>query len=409
MDTAPEESDFAREMRARCQAEGGIFWLRDGELGVFEPEAAQKLHALNFGDLTLPDKLEDLLRGRQGEPVSWKQVRAALLLRMRRLSDAAAIARLSERMGKLLEERLDRPLDLVWAMHEVCSQALMPTVVTGLSPTDVARVLRDQSLKSRRLVADPSVEETPWQALRAIWINIRGGSVIRRELRGRATGRRPRQLDLTDPIVELLPALGIDRAVNAVTAVLTAIAGPPGAAAACLLYELTRSPEWAERLTRELEPIALEDFVGAPTRLAPVTHRFVKETLRMWGPPMFTTRTARTDLQLDKVSLKKGQAYFVSPYLVHHAPGHWKDPDTFDPDRWLTGAPHGPCSSASYVPFGWAPTTCIGAGLGTAQLMLLCHLMCTRYRIHLSEPGAVRMALSTLAQPLGFRGRLTRR
>jgi cytochrome P450 len=403
------ESNFAREMRTRSQVEGGVFWIRDGQLAVFEPEAAQKIHALDFGDLTLPDKLEDLVRGRKGEPVSWKNVRAGWLAQMRRLSEAEAVARLADRMAALIDERLDRPLDLVWAVQEVFSQSLIPVVVTGLPPADLARVLRDQDLKLRRLVAVPPVRETRWQALRGIWLNMGAGSAIRRELRGRALGRRPRQLDLTDPIVDLLPALGIDRAVDAATGVLTAIAGPPGAAAACMLYELTRQPEWAERLGRELQPLALGDFYAAPTRVAPVTHRFVKETLRMWGPPMFTSRTARTDLQLEQAHLEKGLRYFVSPYLIHHDPKHWKDPDTFDPDRWLPDAPHGQRSSASYVPFGWAPTTCVGAGLGTAQLMLLCHFMCTRYRLEVQQPEAVRMALFAVAQPHGFRGTLTRR
>jgi len=409
MATELEESDFAREMRTRSQAEGGVFWVREGELGVFEPAAAQKIHTLDFADLTLPEKLEDLLRGRKGEPVSWKNVRAAWLAQMRRLSEGEAVRRLADRMIQQIEGRLERSLDLVWAVQELFSQALVPVVVTGLPAADVARVLRDQTLKLRRLVTVPRVRETRWQALRGVWINMSAGSAVRRELRGRAEGKRPRQLDLTDPIVELLPALGIDRAVDAVTAVLTAIAGPPGAAAACMLYELTRRPEWAERLTRELQPLALEDFCAAPTRLAPVTHRFVKETLRMWGPPMFTGRTARTDIALDQARLEKGQRYVVSPYLIHHDSRHWKDPDTFDPDRWLAESPRGPCPGGSYVPFGWAPGTCVGAGLGTAQLMLLCHFMSTRYRLEVSAPESLRMGLFAVAQPLGFQGTLTRR
>ena len=405
-----EESDFARQMRTRSKTEGDVFWIGEGKLGVFEPEAAQKTHAIDFGDLTLPDKLEDLLLGRKGEPVSWKNVRAAWLTQMRRLSEGAAVRRLADRMSQLLDERLDRPIDLVWAVQEVMTQSLVPVVITGLSAADVTRVLRDQTLKLQRLLAVPRVPETRWQALRGAWINISAGSVVRRELRGRATGRRPRQLDLTDPIVELLPALGIGRAVDAVTAVLTAIGGPPGAAAACMVYELTRRPDWAEQLTRELQPLALEDFCEAPTRLAPVTHRFVKETLRMWGPPVFASRIARTDIPLDpEHHLKQGQTYFVSPYFTHHDPKHWKDPDTFDPDRWLAGAPHGPCSGASYVPFGWAPTTCIGAGLGTSQLMLLCHFLCTRYRLEVAAPEAVRMTLFAVPQPQCFRGTLLRR
>ena len=207
----------------------------------------------------------------------------------------------------------------------------------------------------------------------------------------------------------MLPELGMDRAVDAVTAVLTAIAGPPGAAGACLLFELTRRPEWAARLAGELAPIPPAQLYEAPTRLAPVTYRFVKETLRMWSPPLLLARSARTDIHLEQAELKTGQQYFLSAYLMHHDPRNWQDPDTFEPDRWLAEADRGTCPGASYVPFGWSPRACIGAGLGTTQLILLCHLMCTRYRIELTAPAAVRIALSALPLPLNFHGTITRR
>jgi hypothetical protein len=41
--------------------------------------------------------------------------------------------------------------------------------------------------------------------------------------------------------------------------------------------------------------------------------------------------------------------------------------------------------------------------------MLLCHLMCTRYRLQASAPEAVRMTLFAMAQPQGFQGTLSRR
>lgn len=406
-DPAPEEIEFVREMRARSAAEGSVFWHVDDVLAVFDGDTAQKINALNFHDLTLPDKLSDLLRGRTGDPVSWKQVRSVWIAQLRHLSGEEGVGQLAERMRSLIDERLDRPLDLVWVAQEVCTRALLPVVVAGLSPTDTARVIRDQTFKLNRLLTLEPSRESLWKEIRSILIQVSAGSVVRRELHGRARGRRPRQLDLTDPIVELLPELGMDRAVDSVTAVLTAIAGPPGAAAAALLYEMTRRPDWAERMARELESISPEQLHNG--RNAPVTHRFVKETLRMWSPPVFLTRPVRSDIDLEQASLKEGQRYFVSPYLVHHDPRYWKDPDTFDPDRWLSGADHGPCSGASYVPFGWAPTTCIGASLGTSQLMLLCHFLCTRYRIELIEPEAARMVLAAVPLPLSFRGTITRR
>jgi cytochrome P450 len=121
------------------------------------------------------------------------------------------------------------------------------------------------------------------------------------------------------------------------------------------------------------------------------------------------TRPVRTGISLEQARLEVGQRYLLSTYLIHHDPRHWKDPDIFDPDRWLPEATNGPCSHASYVPFGWAPKACIGAGLGTTQLMLLCHLMSTRYHIQLSDPETIRMALAAVPLPLNFRGTITRR
>jgi cytochrome P450 len=81
----------------------------------------------------------------------------------------------------------------------------------------------------------------------------------------------------------------------------------------------------------------------------------------------------------------------------------------FDPDRFLPGAPHGPADRTSYVPFGWAPKKCVGANIGTFQLMALCHLLCTRYRLTARRPHEITMALRFAPVPENFRGRLTRR
>lgn len=408
MDIVPEEVDFVREMRTRSCAEGNIFWATEDELAIFDPEAAQKINAVNFGDLTLPDKLADVVRRRKGDPVSWTQVRSAMSSQLRLQSDAAGIGRLAACMRKLLDERLDRPLDLAWTAQQVCTRALLPTVIAGLSPADEARVLRDQDFKLARLVRTRSDGDSLWKEVRSIFIQVSAGNAVRRELRGRARGRRLRRQDLADSVIDLLPELGVDRAVDAVTAVLTAIAGPPGAAAASLLYELTRRPDWAERMTAELAPLAPEQLYGTPVQAAPITHRFVKEVLRMWSPPLFLTRLVRTPIDLDVARLDPGQRYLQSTYLMHHDPRHWKDPDTFDPDRWLSGAEHGPCSHGSYVPFGWAPKSCIGAGLGTTQLIVLCHLVLTRYRVQVEKPESVRMMLAAVPLPLGFRGTIRR-
>ncbi|MGH6950751.1 MAG: cytochrome P450 [Vitreimonas sp.] len=146
-----------------------------------------------------------------------------------------------------------------------------------------------------------------------------------------------------------------------------------------------------------------------PSNRSPLTHRFVKETLRLWSPPLLLTRSVRTNICAGGYRLRPGQSYLLSPHLIHHDASRWQDAKTFDPDRWLPEAPPGACPAGCYVPFGFAPRTCIGASLGATLLMLTCHLLSTEYRLRVPDPQAVRMSLAAAALPVEFVGTLTRR
>lgn len=407
MAVSPGQTDVLRDLRARSCAENGVFWAGDDMLAIFDPKLAQEINALNFSDLVLPDKLSDLLLGRTGKPIYWQQIREAWLDQMRRLGEIGEIEQLAARMGLLLDERAGSPRDLVWAAQEVISQALIPIVINGLDSARASLVLRDQNLKIRDNLVAGGPAAPWWRKARDLWAQAQAGWVVRRELVGRITGRRPRRLDLTDPIVDLLPELGIGRAVDAVTGVLTAIAGPPGEAAACLIYALVRYPEWAARLCRELATLPQTKLCAAPARAAPLTHAFIRETLRLWSPTPLVLRTVRKELEHNGVCLRPGQSYLLSPDILHHDPRFWKAPETFDPNRWLPGADREPGSGA-YAPFGWAPRGCIGAGLGSTQLILFCQLLISRYQIDLTRPEALAMALPSMPVPQNLHGTLTR-
>lgn len=404
MDATAQTNPFIEDMRRRCYGGEGVFWLSESDLGVFDADAAEAINAANYRDLTLPDKLGDMLRGRASAPLSWQRLRSAWAVRLRDLSTPEASRRLSDTMAAAFGRSLDRPVDLVHRVQHACIEGLLPVIVAGLTPAARRHLLSDQHFKLGRLLGERTAARTPANALRSVVTQLRAGWVVRGELRGRARGRRERRADLLDAVVDLLPDLGLDRAVDAVTTLLTAIAGPPGAAATCLLYEWLLRPEWADRLTAELQAVPEDEFHAAPLRAAPATHRFVKEVLRQWSSPMFLKRPVRTEIERDGVHLKPGQHYVLSPYLLHHDPRRWRDADDFDPDRWLPDAPRGCPAASSYLPFGWAPMACIGAHLGLTQMMLLCHLIATRYRVALADGAAPSMAFRAVAVPTGFVG-----
>ncbi|BAC68070.1 hypothetical protein SAVERM_361 [Streptomyces avermitilis MA-4680 = NBRC 14893] len=141
-------------------------------------------------------------------------------------------------------------------------------------------------------------------------------------------------------------------------------------------------------------------------RRRPSPHRFVKEVLRMWSPPLILVRRARASFDLGTTRLEKAQNYLVSPHMIHRDHRYWQQPDTFDPDRFLPGVPHGPTDRSCYVPFGWAPKKCIGNDIGTTQLMGLCYLICTRYRLSVPNSDTLPMACRFAPVPQRFNGRL---
>ncbi|SDZ02183.1 Cytochrome P450 [Amycolatopsis xylanica] len=401
------DTDVLRDLRGPSAAAGGVFWQTERQLMVFDADAAAQANTDNFADLTLPDRLRDLLLRRPSTPVSWKRVRSAWMTQLRTLGGEQGLAALDARMDSLLRARTGAPVNLPWLAHEVSFRSLLPIVLDGLSTSDSAKISEDAIAKLARLLGEDAEDPPWWRSWRPVSIQVKAGLVVRRALRRRARDAGAARADLTQPIACLLDELGMDRAVDAVTAVLTAIAGPPGAAAGCVMYELVGRPDWADRLAAEFAAVSLAELYRSGTRSAPVAHRFVKEVLRRWTSPTMLTRSVRTPMRVAGHDLAVGQHFVLSPAMVHQDPRHWRDPEVFDPDRWLPGAPHGPAGGQHYVPFGWAPTACVGAGLGLCQLVLLCRLLVTTYRIDLLETAEPAMAIGPVPVPLGFDGRVS--
>ncbi|HEU4615417.1 MAG TPA: cytochrome P450 [Kofleriaceae bacterium] len=404
------ETEQLRTLRARRHEEGPIFRVGENACAVLDAEAVQRVEAANFADLTMRDGFADAVRGRRSEEISWAQLRSAWSRQMRHLTAPGSLKGLAQRMTGVLDAEVGRRQDLVWLAERAVVEPLVPMIVGGLDERAQRRLVREVHSKVGWVLSDVDAHRAPrGHRMRMFFHQLVAGFEVRRELRARARGKRARQQDLADPVVEMLDKLGIGRAVDAVTALLTAITGSPGAAGACLLFELSRRPEWQERLEAEFNTIPLEELYRSPTRSAPATTAFVKELLRIWSSPPLVTRAVRTDIRDECVSMKRGEIYLLSSYLIHHDPDTWTDAEAFRPERWLGGDDGPRCPHGPYAPFGWAPKSCIGANLGMAQLVLFAHLFCTRYRMQTESPGRAQMAVASVVRPKDFRGTLVRR
>jgi cytochrome P450 len=389
------------DLRERIPREGQVFWVADRQLGVFEPAAADRLDSENFQGAMLPDTLADLfLPARLRRSVAWAEVRTALFEGARALNRPEPLRRLHDRMRLLANRASGAEIDLTRFAQRIATQSLIPLVVDGLAPAEHKVVEREVMARADRLFATGAAKPTLQGRVAHIATEISAGRAIRRALLERRRGRRPAGEDMAQALLPLYDRLGGGRAAYAVTTVLSAIAGAPGPAFACLLFELTTRPEWRRRIEAELCRLSVDEICAAPVRSAPETHDFVREVLRLWSFPLIVRRVARRPLALAGARLQVADGYFLSAFITHRMAAAWPNPDEFDPGRWSAGD----ASTCGFAPFGWGQRTCVGASIGVSHLILFCHLLATEFHVKLGEGLRPQIRLSDIAAPHDFRG-----
>jgi cytochrome P450 len=131
----------------------------------------------------------------------------------------------------------------------------------------------------------------------------------------------------------------------------------------------------------------------------------VREALRLWPVAWMFGRTVARDHELGGTELRRGDDVMVCSYLVHRHPGHWPEPDAFQPGRWaeLSGPP-------AYLPFGWGPHSCTGAAVALDLIEgLLDEILRYELRLTRAPADADRPRLGPALAPPPFRVRAAAR
>ncbi|WKX14901.1 cytochrome P450 [Streptomyces sp. NL15-2K] len=131
---------------------------------------------------------------------------------------------------------------------------------------------------------------------------------------------------------------------------------------------LARHPEEERRLRSEVDAVLA---VGRPPGLDELPRLFhtrcvLTETLRHRPPGWLFTRVTTRETDLAGHRLPQGATVMFSPYLLHHDPALFPDPDRFLPDRWLPGRAAA-VPPGAMIPFGGGSRKCIGETLAMAE------------------------------------------
>ncbi|KAK5853239.1 hypothetical protein PBY51_007044 [Eleginops maclovinus] len=152
----------------------------------------------------------------------------------------------------------------------------------------------------------------------------------------------------------------------------------------CIL-ELTRHPEILEKAKIEVDDvIGMKQMISYEDlgKLIYVS-QLLKETLRIYPTAPGTTRMLPEDTIIDGINLPKGFVCFFSSYATGRMEKFFKDPMTFDPDRFHPDAPK---PYYCYFPFALGPRACLGQNFAQMEAKLIMAKLIQRFDFTLS-PG----------------------
>ena len=141
------------------------------------------------------------------------------------------------------------------------------------------------------------------------------------------------------------------------------------------LFLLSQAPDWRERVEAELDAQFDPGLDDDPLARLPVTRAALEEAMRLYPPAATLSREAIGEDWLAGARIPAGTTVTVAPYLLHRHRRLWKDPDAFDPERFL-GANRDAIDRYAYIPFGAGPRVCIGMSFALQEaVIVLAHLL----------------------------------
>lgn len=109
----------------------------------------------------------------------------------------------------------------------------------------------------------------------------------------------------------------------------------------------------------------------------PYIRQVIDETLRLYPPAAFLSRSAQRADELCGREVRRGDTVILPIYALHRHKKLWSDPDRFDPARF---APGHQTDRFAFQPFGDGPRICIGANFAIQEAVIILATLLARFR-----------------------------
>ena len=155
-------------------------------------------------------------------------------------------------------------------------------------------------------------------------------------------------------------------------------------------YHLATHPEVQEKVFAEVSA-AIGDRTPIYGDLPEFTYtrQVIEESMRITPPGWIISRSTIGEDRLGETVIPPRSMMLVSPYLIHHHPEFWPEPEKFDPDRFSEANQERVEKAAkefSYIPFSGGPRVCTGKNMAMVECLLIVSMTIRKFRVSM-KPG----------------------
>ncbi|KAI4498507.1 hypothetical protein M0802_006442 [Mischocyttarus mexicanus] len=291
------------------------------------------------------------------------------------------IVKISNRLVRVLESFNEQEIDISKYI-QLCNVTMIYDIFLGKD----LDFLENLDFKFNNLLSSNKILITMLNGILFILLNKGTNSTpfLKTLFKSFYEGGEYTEQDIRDEMKTLILA-GSDTSSNTITFALVMLASYP----AIQYHDIVLHFCWQEKLYQELYNIYgstdFEDIRIAYQDIKQMNflERFIKETLRVFPSVPFIGRNVSEDIKVnDDFTIPKNSNIVFFIYALHHNKKFWKNPEEFNPDRFLPGN----YNSEFFKPFGYGRRSCIGQKFAMYQMKIIIATILRKFIVKMDHP-----------------------
>ncbi|MFK7850360.1 MAG: cytochrome P450 [Akkermansiaceae bacterium] len=167
-----------------------------------------------------------------------------------------------------------------------------------------------------------------------------------------------------------------------------------------LWHDLDHHPDVEQKVLDEIEQVVgNETLTPKHLRDLKYTNQVIQETMRLHPPFWFENRNTISDVELGGATVPRGSMVVFSRYSLQRHPDFWKDPHSYNPDRFDPENTENPGATCAHIPFGGGPRICIGRHFAMMELLVITVTILQRLKVSVHSSDRHRLSAKLTMAP----------